>query len=41
MARPRSEDKRNAILAAAIRVIITQGLSAPTALIAHEAGVSN
>lgn len=28
-------------MAAAIRVIITQGLSAPTALIAREAGVSN
>lgn len=41
MARPRSEDKREAILAAAIKVIATQGLSAPTALIAREAGVSN
>jgi|GraSoi2013_100cm_1033763.scaffolds.fasta_scaffold104262_2 AcrR family transcriptional regulator len=41
MARPRSEDKRNAIIAAATRVIVTQGLSAPTALIAQEAGVSN
>ncbi|MES2465376.1 MAG: TetR/AcrR family transcriptional regulator [Armatimonadota bacterium] len=41
MARPKSEDKRNAILAAAIRVIVTQGLSAPTATIAHEAGVAN
>jgi AcrR family transcriptional regulator len=41
MARPRSEDKRNAILEAATRVIATHGLSAPTALIAKEAGVSN
>lgn len=41
MARPRSEDKRDAILAAAVRVIAAQGLSAPTATIAKEAGVSN
>ncbi len=41
MARPRSEDKRNAILEAATRVIATHGLSAPTATIAKEAGVSN
>ena len=41
MARPRSEDKRDAILAAAIKVIASQGLSAPTALIAKEAGVSS
>jgi AcrR family transcriptional regulator len=41
MARPRSDDKRNAIMAAAIRVIAVQGLSAPTALIAKQAGVSN
>lgn len=41
MARPRSDDKRNAIMTAAIRVIASQGLSAPTALIAKEAGVSN
>jgi AcrR family transcriptional regulator len=41
MARPRSEDKRNAIIEAATRVIVTHGLSAPTALIAQEAGVSN
>jgi AcrR family transcriptional regulator len=41
MARPRSEDKRNAIMAAATRVIVTQGLSAPTATIAQEAGVAN
>jgi AcrR family transcriptional regulator len=41
MARPRSEDKREAIMAAAIQVIAAQGLSAPTAMIAKEAGVSN
>jgi AcrR family transcriptional regulator len=41
MARPKSEDKREAIMAAAIRVIAAQGLSAPTATIAKEAGVSN
>ncbi|MGD1066280.1 MAG: TetR/AcrR family transcriptional regulator [Vulcanimicrobiaceae bacterium] len=41
MARPRSDDKRSAILAAAIRVIAAQGLSAPTASIAKEAGISN
>ena len=41
MARPKSEDKRNAIMAAATRVIVTHGLSAPTATIAHEAGVAN
>jgi AcrR family transcriptional regulator len=41
MARPRSDDKRNAIMAAATRVIVTQGLSAPTATIAREAGVAN
>jgi AcrR family transcriptional regulator len=41
MARPKSEDKRDALLAAAARVIAAQGLSAPTAVIAREAGVSN
>src|ERR1700740_421455 len=41
VARPKSEDKRNAIMAAATRVIVTHGLSAPTALIAKEAGVAN
>lgn len=41
MARPRSDDKRNAIMAAAIRVIASQGLGAATAMIAKEAGVSN
>ena len=41
MARPRSDDKRNAIMSAAIRVIASQGLGAATATIAKEAGVSN
>jgi AcrR family transcriptional regulator len=41
MPRPRSDDKRNAILAAATRVIVAEGLSAPTAGIAKEAGVAN
>ncbi|WP_437521955.1 TetR/AcrR family transcriptional regulator [Sorangium sp. So ce726] len=41
MARPKSDDKRNAIVAAAIRVIVKQGLSAATATIAREAGVAN
>ena len=41
MARPRSDEKRNAILEAATRVIVTQGLSAPTAGIAKEAGIAN
>lgn len=41
MARPRSEDRRNAILSAATRVIASQGLGAATATIAKEAGVSN
>lgn len=41
MARPRSADRRNAILAAATHVIAAQGLGASTAAIAKEAGVSN
>lgn len=41
MARPRSEEKRDAIIAASIRIIAEQGISAPTAMIAREAGVSN
>jgi AcrR family transcriptional regulator len=41
MARPKSDDKRDALLAAAARVIAAQGPSAPTAVIAREAGVSN
>jgi hypothetical protein len=40
MARPRSEDKRNAILDAAIQVIAVEGVSAPTAKIAKMAGVA-
>jgi len=41
MPRPRSDDKRSAILAAATRIILTQGLSAPTAGIAKAAGIAN
>ena len=41
MARARSDERRAAILAAATRIIASQGLSAPTATIAKEAGVSN
>jgi AcrR family transcriptional regulator len=41
MSRPKSDDKRNAILGAATRVIVAHGLGAPTAMIAQEAGVSN
>ena len=41
MARPKSKDKRAAILEAATRVIVTKGLSAPTAVIAKKAGVAN
>lgn len=41
MPRPRSDDKRSAIIAAAIRIMVTKGLSAPTAGIAKEAGISN
>jgi AcrR family transcriptional regulator len=41
MPRPRSDDKRSAIIAAATRIIVTHGLSAPTAGIAKEAGVAN
>ena len=41
MARPRSDEKRIAILEAATRVIVSQGLSAPTMGIAKEAGVAN
>ncbi|MEA1650013.1 TetR/AcrR family transcriptional regulator [Nitrospirillum sp. BR 11164] len=40
MARPKSEEKRDAILAAAVRVIADQGLGAPTARIASLAGVA-
>jgi len=41
MTRPRSGDKRNAILAAATNIIAKQGLSAPTAKIARAAGVAD
>lgn len=41
MARAKSEEKRAAILEAAVRVIVAQGLSAPTATIAREAGIAN
>jgi AcrR family transcriptional regulator len=41
MARPRSDERRTAILDAATRMIAEQGLGAPTATIAREAGVSN
>lgn len=41
MARPKSDDKKAALLRAAARVIDTHGLGAPTALIAKEAGVAN
>jgi len=40
MARPKSDDRRNAILETAAKVIAVQGLAAPTALIAKEAGIS-
>jgi AcrR family transcriptional regulator len=41
MPRPRSDEKRRSILQAATRVIVMQGLSAPTMVIAKEAGVAN
>ncbi|MEJ5072121.1 TetR/AcrR family transcriptional regulator [Enterobacter ludwigii] len=40
MARPFSEEKRRAILESAARIISEQGLSATTAFIAKEAGIS-
>jgi AcrR family transcriptional regulator len=40
MARPRSEDKRNAILDAAAEVVAQLGVGAPTAKIAKDAGVA-
>jgi AcrR family transcriptional regulator len=40
MARPLSEDKRNAILDAATEVVARLGISAPTARIAQDAGVA-
>jgi AcrR family transcriptional regulator len=41
VARPRSDEKRTAILDAAARVIVAHGLSVPTAKIAKEAGIAN
>ena len=41
MSRPRSDEKRSAILDAATLIIVLQGLSAPTAGIAKAAGVAN
>jgi len=41
MARPRSDDKRNAILTAATRAIADHGLGTSTAEIAQRAGISN
>jgi AcrR family transcriptional regulator len=41
MSRPRSDERRSAILTAATRVIAVEGLGAATASIAKEAGVSN
>src|SRR6202021_1506618 len=41
MPRQRGDEKRSAILEAATRVIVMQGLSAPTMVIAKEAGVAN
>ncbi|MGC8518322.1 MAG: TetR/AcrR family transcriptional regulator [Steroidobacteraceae bacterium] len=38
--KPRSNDKRSAILAAAVRAIDRQGLRAPTAVIAREASIA-
>ena len=40
MARPRSDDKRNAILLAAIQVFAERGLGAPTSAISSAAGVA-
>jgi len=41
MPRPKSDVKRSAILEAATRVIVTQGLSAPTAAISKAAEIPN
>jgi AcrR family transcriptional regulator len=41
MPRQKSDEKRAAILEAATRIIVVQGLSAPTMVIAKEAGVAN
>ena len=41
MPRAKSDDKRSAILSAAIRLIATEGLGVATATIAKEARISN
>jgi len=40
MARPKSEDKRNAILSAAAQIIAERGLAAATSVISNAAGVA-
>jgi AcrR family transcriptional regulator len=40
LARPRSDDKRNAILSAATQIFAERGLSAPTSAISNLAGVA-
>jgi AcrR family transcriptional regulator len=40
LARPRSEDNRNAILSAATEIFADRGLGAPTSAISKEAGVA-
>src|SRR6202022_2050005 len=40
MAKPKSEDKRNAILSAATQVFAERGLGAPTAAITTAAGIA-
>src|SRR6266550_5213883 len=40
MAKPKSEDRRNAILSAAIQIFAERGLGAPTAAITSAAGVA-
>jgi AcrR family transcriptional regulator len=40
MAKPKSEDKRNAILSAAAQVFAERGLGAPTAAITNAAGIA-
>src|SRR5208282_1032371 len=40
MAKPKSEDKRNAILSAAAQVFAERGLGAPTAAITKAAGIA-
>ena len=41
MARPKSDDKRTAIMEAATQLIVSQGLNVATAAIAKEAGIAN